>query len=63
MDIDDGTAGCIDKADTVFHLSEFFFSDHAARLIRERSMQGDVVGLFEKGIQIDKLDAELFAAL
>ena len=63
FDIDDGAAGRIDKADTVFHFSEFFFSDHAARLIRERGMQGDVVGLFEKGVQIDKLDAELFAAL
>ena len=63
FDVDDGAAGRIDKADTVFHFCEFFLADHAARLIRERGMQGDVVGFFEKGIQIDEFDTELFAAL
>ena len=47
---------CIDENSVHFHHGEFLFADEMERVIRQRAVEGDVVGFFQKFFQRNGLD-------
>ena len=63
VDIQHSAARYVDHPHAIFHLGDFFRTDHARRLLRQRRVHRDVVGRAQERIQIDRFDAELLKAI
>src|SRR5580658_3517490 len=61
--VDDAAARAIDNAHTLFHHCEGPSVNEATRLLRQRRMHGNEIGVAVDSLEIDQLDAGLPGSL